>query len=62
MKRPVREMEYVPLDRTEPEPDHKNGFLTWLVRRVFGEKTCPRCGSSFSTSSGEEVEEEVIEF
>ena len=59
--KPDSEIEYIPLDDGEPEPPKKRGFLTRLLDCLSREKVI-RYGSSPNPSSGEEVEEDVIEF
>ena len=55
------EIEYIPLDKRGQEPPKKRGFLKRLLDCLSIE-TVTRYGSSPNPSSGEEVEEDVIEF
>jgi len=59
--KPVSEIEYLPLKDRKEEPRKKRGFLTRLLDCLSREKVI-RYGSSSNPSSGEEVEEDVIEF
>ena len=55
------EIEYIPTDASEHGPPPHRGFLTWFLLRLFHEDDSPP-GSSVNPSSGEEVEEDVIEY
>ena len=59
--RPIREIEYIPLDYLGKELPNKRGFLHRLLCRLI-QSIGKRLMDAFASSSGEEVEEKIIEF